>query len=86
MRETSNITRGGSSANKRFFKGQNKNFHKPGTSQLWESVGWGSLATVKHSHSENTRPSGPELWEREFMQLHHIDLWETEERWGEDGN
>lgn len=26
--------------------------------------------------------SSLELWEREFMQLHHIDLWELQERCG----
>lgn len=67
------------------FKGQNKTF----TSQGHCSSGnQGAEVNWPHWNTFSLRILCflVELWEREFMQLHHIDLWETEERWGENGN
>lgn len=66
---------------RQIFRGQNKTFtsrgHRSSGNRGWRLTGLTEALSLCLL---------AELWEKEFMQLHHIDLWETEERWGENGN
>lgn len=87
MQETLSITNERNSATwyLRYLKAKIK------LSQAWDLAVLGINGLRLTGHSETLSLSEysafrSELWEREFMQLHHIDLWETEERWGGEGN